>query len=109
MDAAVRRLQSRGFSADDLARLDQDARRAGASAPFLEATGERARDLWRQAFDLLMQLESLERAVEGAAQDLARDQDAATLISLKGERDQMRRLLNTDWANGEDAEAATAH
>ena len=38
--------------------LEQDAGRAGVSAPFLQATGERARDLWRQAFDLLMQLEA---------------------------------------------------
>lgn len=109
MDAAVRRLQARGFGPEDLSRLEQDARRAGASAPFLTETGERARELWRQAFDLMMQLESLERAVEGAAQDLARDQDSATLITLKGERDQLRRLLNSDWAHPEEAESALPH
>ena len=109
MDAAVRRLQSRGFSPEDFAKLERDAQRAGASAPFLTETGERARELWRQAFDLLMQLESLERAVEGAAQDLSRDQDAATLMTLKGERDQLRRLLNSDWAHPEEVESALPH
>jgi DNA primase len=109
MDASLRRLQAKGFGPADLARLERDARRAGVSAPFLEATGERARELWRQAFDLLMRLESLERAVEAAAQDLPRDQDATTLISLKAERDQLRKLLNSDWANGEPATAVLPH
>ena len=86
-DAALRHLQARGFDPAMLALLEQDARRAGVSAPFLQATGERARDLWRQAFDLLMQLESLERAVEAAARDLDRDRDSSTLVSLKTERD----------------------
>ncbi len=107
--AALRHLHTRGFVPEDFVKLERDASRAGLSAPFLTETGERARDLWRQAFDLLMQLESLERAVEGAAQDLARDQDAATLMTLKGERDQLRRLLNSDWANGEPTESPLAH
>ena len=81
----------------------RDAGRAGVSAPFLAATGERARDLWRQAFDLLMQLESLERAVEAAARDLDRDRDSSTLNSLKTERDHLRKLLNSDWSHPEDA------
>ena len=99
MDAALRRLQAHGIGADVMAALDRDARRAGVSAPFLEATGERARDLWRQAYDLLMQLEGLERAVEAAARDLPRDQDSQSLMTLKAERDQLRKLLNSDWAN----------
>ena len=101
MDAALRRLEAQGIGADVMAALNRDARRAGVSAPFLEATGERARDLWRQAYDLLMQLEGLERAVEAAARDLPRDQDSQSLMSLKAERDQLRRLLNSDWANDE--------
>jgi len=104
-DAALRHLHTRGFAPEDFAKLERDASRAGLSAPFLAETGERARDLWRQAFGLLMQLESLERAVEGAAQDLVRDDDAATFMSLKGERDQLRRLLNSDWAHPEEAES----
>jgi len=109
MDASLRRLQAKGFGAADFARLEQDARRAGVSAPFLQETGERARILWRQAFDLLMQLESLERAVAAAAQDLSRDQDATTLISLKAERDQLRKLLNSDWANGGESGPVLPH
>jgi DNA primase len=89
--------------------LERDARRAGASAPFLEATGERARDLWRQAFDLLMRLESLERAVEAAARDLDRDHDSSTLMSLKTERDHLRKLVNSDWAAGEDTHPVLPH
>lgn len=102
MDASLRRLQAKGFGPADFAQLEQEARRAGVSAPFLQETGERARILWRQAFDLLMQLESLERAVAAAAQDLGRDRDATTLNSLKAERDQLRKLLKSDWAHGGD-------
>jgi len=102
-DARVRHLASRGFAPELIPTLEQDARRAGVSAPFLQETGERARDLWRQAFDLLMQLESLERAVEAAARDLDRDQDASTLVSLKTERDQLRKLLASDWSHPDQA------
>jgi DNA primase len=104
-DAALRRLQARGFDASMLTTLEEDARRAGVSAPFLQATGERARDLWRQAFDLLMNLESLERAVEAAARDLDRDHDSSTLISLKTERDLLRKLITSDWSHPEEATA----
>jgi DNA primase len=102
-DAALRHLQAHGFTQDMLRRLEQDAGVAGVSAPFLKATGERARDLWRQAFDLLMTLESLERAVEAAARDLDRDRDSSTLATLKTERDTLRKLLNSDWAHPEEA------
>ena len=101
-DAAIRELDARGFGPANLAVLEQDARRAGVSAPFLQATGERARDLWRQAFDLLMQLEALERAVEAAARDLDRDHDSSTLISLKTERDLLRKLIASDWSHPEE-------
>jgi DNA primase len=104
-DAMVRHLASRGFATDMIPTLEQDARRAGVSAPFLQETGERARDLWRQAFDLLMQLESLERAVESAARDLDRDQDASTLVSLKTERDHLRKLLASDWSHPDEVAA----
>jgi DNA primase len=92
-----------------LATLEQDARRAGVSAPFLQATGERSRDLWRQAFDLQMQLEALERAVETAARDLDRDHDSSTLVSLKTERDLLRKRLNGDWAHPEEVTPVLPH
>ncbi len=100
-EVALRHLQARGFGPQMLSDLERDAGRAGVSAPFLRETGERARDLWRQAFDLLMQLESLERAVEAATRDLDRDRDASTLVSLKTERDTLRKLLNSDWSHPE--------
>jgi len=108
-DASLRRLQAKGFGPADLARLERDASLAGVSAPFLKETGERARVLWRQAFDLLMELESLERAVAAAAQDLSRDQDVTALNSLKAERDQLRKLLKSDWANGEEGAVVLPH
>jgi DNA primase len=104
-DVSLRHLQARGFSPQMLTDLERDAGRAGVSAPFLAETGERARDLWRQAFDLLMQLESLERAVEAATRDLDRDRDSSTLVSLKTERDHLRKLLNSDWSHPEDVDA----
>jgi DNA primase len=104
-DAALRRLKARGLDDALIARLSKDAGRAGVSAPFLDpaAARDQARALWRQAFDLLMQLESLERAVEAAARDLPRDQDSSTLMALKSERDSLRRLVNSDWAHPEEA------
>ena len=108
-DAALRHLDARGFGAPMMALLEQDARRAGVSAPFLQATGARARDLWRQAYDLLMDLESLERAVETAARDLDRDHDSSTLISLKADRDLKRRLINSDWSNPDDDHPVLPH
>jgi DNA primase len=100
-EVAQRHLQARGFSPQMMSDLERDAARAGVAAPFLEETGERARDLWRQAFDLLMQLESLERAVEAATRDLDRDRDASTLVSLKTERDHLRKLVKSDWSHPE--------
>ncbi|THD81338.1 MAG: DNA primase [Phenylobacterium sp.] len=99
-DASLRRLKARGLDEALIARLTTDAARAGVSAPFLDpgAARDHARALWRQAFDLLMQLESLERAVETAVQDLSRDQDSSTLVALKTERDTLRRLVATDWS-----------
>jgi len=104
-DAALRRLKARGLDEALIARLTRDAGRAGVAAPFLDphAALDHTRALWRQAFDLLMQLESLERAVEAAARDLPRDQDSTTLIALKSERDSLRRLINSDWAHPEAA------
>ncbi|MBL8556605.1 MAG: DNA primase [Phenylobacterium sp.] len=103
METLQRRLLASGISQDDLDRVQREAERAGVAAPFLRESGERARLLWRQAFDLLMQLESLERAAEAARQDIARDPSAlATLATLKAERDHLRRLINSDWASGED-------
>ncbi len=109
-DAVVRRLKSRGLSDEDIARVNRDASRAGVAAPFLtEPSRARVRELWRQAYDLLMQLESLERAVETAVQDLARDGDSEAFVSLKTERDRYRRLIVSDWLHGEDESPVLPH
>ncbi|WP_309087481.1 DNA primase [Phenylobacterium sp.] len=101
-DAVVRRLRSRGVPEEVLVKLEKDSRRAGVSAPFLDETAarERVRVLWREAFDLLMKLEALERAVESTVGDVGRDPSAAAaLMTLKAERDHLRKLVNSDWAN----------
>ena len=60
---------------------------------------ERARDLWAKAYEALMSLDALERAVDQAKQDIDRDQDFATLSRLKIERDAMSRAVTAgDWA-----------
>ncbi|HEX7885097.1 MAG TPA: DNA primase [Phenylobacterium sp.] len=110
MDAQLRRLQAKGFGPADVARLERDAKLAGVSAPFLKETGERARVLWRQAFDLLMQLEALERAVEGALRDISRDPTAvSTLAPLKAERDHLRKLINSDWTHDDGSPPVLPH
>ena len=43
--------------------------------------------------------------MEAAARDLDRDHDSSTLVSLKTERDQLRKLLNSDWSHPDDAAA----
>lgn len=101
--AAVDILRARGIDDAAFRRLEQSAARAGASAPFLDlnAARERVHQLWHQAFDLLMQVEAAERAVESAVKDLGRDRDSSTLNSLKAERDRLRMLVNSDWSNPE--------
>ena len=98
--AVVDKLRHRGINDRALRRLSLDANRAGVSAPFLDPmkAKEVAHALWKQAFELLMRLEALERAAAGALSDLKRDQDMATFAALKTERDQLRRLVNADWS-----------
>ncbi|MDB5477021.1 MAG: dnaG [Phenylobacterium sp.] len=99
-DVVMRHMKAHGIDESMIARVRLDAQKAGVAAPFLtETSRERIHALWRQAFDLMMQLESLERAVETASHD----QDLASLVPLKSERDQLRRLINSDWAHPEAA------
>ncbi|HYG26884.1 MAG TPA: DNA primase [Caulobacteraceae bacterium] len=110
-EVVLRRLKARGLDEALIARLEKDASRAGVAAPFLDPTAarEQVRALWRHAFELLMQLESLERAVAAAAEDLLRDRDSSTLINLKAERDHLRKLVNSDWLHEEDARPVLPH
>ena len=85
--------------------MPSTARAAGAAFLAADLDPARARRLWSTAFDLLVKLETLERAVEGAKQDLERDNDSSTLMRLKTDRDLLKRLVDSGaWAD--EAEAA---
>ncbi|MBJ7411960.1 MAG: DNA primase [Phenylobacterium sp.] len=111
-DAVLRRLKARGVDDAMIARMDRDASKAGVAAPFLNpgAARDRARILWRQAFELLMQLEALERAVEGALSDIGRDPSAVSALApLKAERDHLRKLINSDWTQDDGSPPVLPH
>lgn len=87
---ARRRLAAAGL--EELLRKIADAA-ARSGAPFLDPDlpAEKARALWSQAFDVLVRLDALERAVEAAKADLERDADASAFLRLKAERDTLQR------------------
>ncbi|MFZ5669322.1 MAG: DNA primase [Pseudomonadota bacterium] len=98
--AVRRRLVARGYDDSVFDELARAARNAGAAFLANDIPPEQARALWSRAFDLLMRLEALERAVAAAKQDIERDNDASTLGRLKTERDAFKRALETgDWEN----------
>lgn len=108
-EAAERALSERGFG-EMLRLLARDAERAGVAAPFLKATGEQARALWLRAYDLLMDVRALETAVMDVMRDIERGRDVgAELISLKAQRDHLRRRLNSDWTQAEEGPPASLH
>ncbi|WP_297512796.1 DNA primase [uncultured Caulobacter sp.] len=92
------RLASAGFDEAALAALERaashvtalDASRSAAQSP-----DEAVRALWSQAFDLLLRLTALERAVDDAKTDLADESDFQTLLRLKTERDAVKRLIDS--------------
>jgi hypothetical protein len=107
---ASRALSERGFDAEVLKRLERDASRAGVAAPFLKTSGPRARELWWQAYDLLMDVRSLEAALAVVLRDIEMGRDAGgELISLKTERDHLRRRLNSDWTVAEEPPMGSLH
>ena len=96
--ALERHLASHGLQA----KLKEIARAADKShAPFLGADRplEEVRALWSQAFEVLLTISALERALSEAKADLERDQDSTTLMRLKAERDTLKRaiLAGTVW------------
>ena len=95
-----RHLAAHGHAAE----LREIARAAGKSgAPFLnaDAPAEEARALWSQAFELLIRVTALERALEDAKADLERDPDIPTFMRLKADRDALRRAIRdgTVWTS----------
>jgi DNA primase len=114
-DVLLSQLIARGHEST-VKHLLADAFKAGAGAPFLDQNLplEKARALWNRAFDILIHLQSLERAVQGAKQDFSvseRADDLATLMTLKAQRDAFLRTVRTGeaWNERDPLDAATIH
>ena len=99
------RLASVGYDAGVLALLERSA--SGVKALDVGQSAaqnpeEAIRVLWSQAFDLLIRLTALERAVDDAKTDLVDDSDFQTLLRLKTERDAVKRLIDSGgWTDPE--------
>ena len=99
------RLVSAGYDDGVLALLERYA--AGVKALDVAQSAaqnpeEAIRVLWSQAFDLLIRLTALERAVDDAKTDLVDDSDFQTLLRLKTERDAIKRLIDSGgWTDPE--------
>lgn len=98
-EALTRHLASRGFG-DLLSEIDKAALNAG--APFLkqDVSPKDARSQWSHAFDGLIRMAALERALLAAKSGLgsgdgANGSDAASFMRLKLERDALRRAIKT--------------
>jgi DNA primase len=89
-----RHLAASGFSAL-LTDIDRAATHAG--APFLkeDVTLAAARSQWSHAFEVVNRIGALEDALAGAKQDLAGGASASAFMTLKSERDALRRRLKT--------------
>ena len=95
-EASVRRrLSARGVEDSVFDQLQRAAGRARAAFMDPALAPAEARALWTRAFDALMELESLERAVDLAKQDVDRDGDFATLKRLKADRDLLSRAIGS--------------
>ncbi|OYX02483.1 MAG: DNA primase [Caulobacter vibrioides] len=92
------RLASAGYDEGALAALERAAAHVKAldvAQSAAQSPEEAIRGLWSQAFDLLLRLTALERAVDDAKTDLADDSDFQTLLRLKTERDAVKRLIES--------------
>lgn len=92
------RLASAGYDEGVLAALERAAAHVKAldvAQSAAQSPQEAIRVLWSQAFDLLLRLTALERAVDDAKTDLADDSDFQTLLRLKTERDAVKRLIES--------------
>jgi DNA primase len=99
------RLASVGYDATALAALERSAAHVKAldvAHSAAQSPEEAIRGLWSQAFDLLLRLTALERAVDDAKTDLVDDTDFQTLLRLKTERDAVKRLIDSGgWTDPE--------
>ena len=94
-EALDRHLRASGFSAL-LIDIDRAATHAGAPFPQADVTLAAARSQWSYAFEVMCRLAALEEALNAAKQDLAgQGAGAAGLMTLKAERDRLRRDVKT--------------
>jgi DNA primase len=93
-EALRRHLAARGFSAL-LTDIDRAAPKSG--APFIQSdvTLAAARAQWSHAFEVLNRMAALEESLAAAKQDLAGAASASGFMSLKAERDALRRAIKT--------------
>ena len=92
------RLASAGYDDQTLAALERSAahvKALDAAQSAAQSPEDAIRGLWSQAFDLLLRLTALERAVDDAKADLVDDSDFQTLLRLKTERDAVKRLIDS--------------
>lgn len=92
------RLASAGYDDATLAALERSAahvKALDAAQSAAQSPEDAIRGLWSQAFDLLLRLTALERAVDDAKADLADESDFQTLLRLKTERDAVKRLIDS--------------
>jgi DNA primase len=75
--------------------VDRAAAHAGAPFTFETVTLAAARSQWSYAYGVLSRVAALKDAVERAKHDLAGGGGAAALMSLKRERDSLRRAIKT--------------
>ena len=95
--ACISAVAARGFG-ETLQAISRAAARL--DAPFLRdgVPIEEVRALWSQAFDALIRITALERAVSDAKIDAERDGDFSALFRLKSERDAERRAVRDGTA-----------
>ena len=93
--ALRRRLAAHGYDETVFDRLARAAQATKAAFLAPNISPQEAEQLWARAFDALMELGALERAVDLAKEDLARDADSATLMKLKLERDLLARAISS--------------
>ncbi|OJU13129.1 MAG: DNA primase [Caulobacterales bacterium 68-7] len=98
-----KRLAARGVTDDVFSRIMKAADRA--RADFLSEHDEvQAKVSWTAALEALRLLESAERAVQDAKNDLARDGDMAALNRHKEQRDRQKRIVRAGaWLDPDNA------
>jgi DNA primase len=85
-----------------LSEIDKAAVKSG--APFLkeDLSPDAAKALWSHAFEVLVRMAALERALSSAKADMGEAAGAAAFMRLKVERDALRLAIKTGtiWADG---------